>query len=441
MWRSLAKQAEMTFGRRALIVFTRPISSFVVQEQICKPRGNCKNGHVRKISYKLLQPPNKNKVLQSKDWFSSASGPVPTNITSLRSLVKPFLLKCHPDMQQSELSKTVNLSAIQNLNAYLDSIQEILSSSVAREPSVRLFEVDFIMTHSDDPKRRVKNKKLQADAEYTSRRKIELALPPLDLCREAATSPSVRPRIHRHSAGQLLRLLRMASLSVPQSLEDHVEDGYNEQQPERTRMNIWDLEVDLDKDFGARRSYGAPRRETPYEESRRKFVERINWEKYDRMYEKAVADMEADFATRGLLANNPVGQRRMIANVLSKVRIGKEISGWEQLVAVRRLSLLFQQNFELLHMEEFGRLWEKCAIVLTPTRNFNTSPSALHKRRLKQEETGFAFTLHPDFSITIEIPLDFGDEEVIRELERNVWDMYDLIQEGLEDIVDAEMLT
>ncbi|GAX28471.1 hypothetical protein FisN_4Hh338 [Fistulifera solaris] len=431
----------MTVGRRALSGFTRSICSVVVHEPNCNPWGNSKNGHVRKISSGLLQTFHQDKELKSKVWFSSASGPLPTNIASLRSLVKPFLLKCHPDMQQSELSKTVNLSAIQNLNAYLDAIQGILSSSVAREPSVRLFEVDFTMTHSDDPKRRAKNKKLQADAEYTSRRKIELALPPLDLCREAATNPSVRPRIHRHGAGQLLRLLRMASLAVPQSLENHVDEGYDGQQQERTQMNIWDLEMDLDKDFGARRSYGAPRRETPYEASRRKFVERINWEKYDRMYEKAVADMEADFATRGLLANNPAGQRRMIANVLSKVRIGREISGWEQLVAVRRLSLLFQQNFDLLHMEEFGRLWEKCAIVLKPARNFNTSPSALHKRRLKQEETGFAFTLHPDFSVTIEIPLDFGDEEVIRELERNVWDMYDLIQEGLEDIVDAEMLT
>ena len=83
-------------------------------------------------------------------------------------------------------------------------------------------------------------------------------------------------------------------------------------------------------------------------------------------------------------------------------------------------------------------LWERCCIILAAPRNYNTSPSALHKRGQKRQkksvdnnngvtddcDDGFAFTLHRDNSVTIQIPIDFRDEELIQQLKRNVNDFY-----------------
>jgi hypothetical protein len=119
-----------------------------------------------------------------------------------------------------------------------------------------------------------------------------------------------------------------------------------------------------------------------------------------------------------------------------------DISFVEQLVAFRRLSLLLDQNFASLQMEEFGAMWETCRIVLTPSRPYNVSSSALHRRQRRKAESssndstvpGFSFTLHPNWTVTIQIPIDFRDDELIQELDRNVWDFYNLLGDGTEDL-------
>lgn len=128
----------------------------------------------------------------------------------------------------------------------------------------------------------------------------------------------------------------------------------------------------------------------------------------------------------------------MIANMLASVRLQEETDVVEQVVAMRRLSLLLDEHFETLHLERFGRLWEKCNFVLAPARLYNTSASALHKRRLRMggDQTGYSFTLHPDFSVTIHIPLDFRDDELIQELDRNLWDIYELIDDGFNSLFE-----
>ena len=91
-------------------------------------------------------------------------------------------------------------------------------------------------------------------------------------------------------------------------------------------------------------------------------------------------------------------------------------------------------------------MWESCRIVLTQSRPFNVSPSALHKRRTARngaaaaaEATGFSFTLHPDFSVTIHVPIDFRDDELIQELDRNVWDFYNFIDDdGMDELFADE---
>ena len=373
---------------------------------------------------------------------------------SLRNMVKPFLLKCHPDMQQSESAKQTNLLAIQNLNAYIDTIQNLLSrtttsrSTALQQNQTRLFEIDFVVTLSDDEQNRTmamptkKASKKKTSVAAASRRKVELVLPPDDLIRawqhnhrssSSSSSLSSRRSIERHAANQLVRLLKMAGLEVSNRHLNYSDtEGDDMYDP---LQEAWEHTLDLNE--LERPHYDHVRFErTEYEKSRDRFTASINWKQYNKLYEKAMADLRADLATEGMIAGHPGRRREMIANMLAKVQLEEEIDVLEQLVALRRLSLLFDEHFETLHMERFGRLWEKCNFVLAPSRQFNTSASALYKRRVRMggDQTGYSFTLHPDFSVTIHIPIDFRDDELIQELDRNLWDIYDLIDDGFSSL-------
>ena len=60
---------------------------------------------------------------------ATSSSPPSSSRLSLRQLVQPFILKCHPDMAKqqnlSAVAQQINLRAIQTLNMYLDGIRSI----------------------------------------------------------------------------------------------------------------------------------------------------------------------------------------------------------------------------------------------------------------------------------------------------------------------------
>lgn len=91
--------------------------------------------------------------------------------------------------------------------------------------------------------------------------------------------------------------------------------------------------------------------------------------------------------------------------------------------------------------EDLGKMWDSTTFVLTAPRNYNTSPSALYRRRKRKVNgdvmvnDGFAYALHADDSITIHIPVDFRDEELIPQLKRHVKDYYSLMDMGLDAII------
>ena len=159
-------------------------------------------------------------------------------------------------------------------------------------------------------------------------------------------------------------------------------------------------------------------------------------------------DIRANWATEGLIRDDP--QRRMayISEILSRVRVEEpkededvqEVDPIMQLIALRRLSLLMDEYFDDLRLEDLGKMWDSTVMVLTPARSYNTSRSALFKRRKRQTKgdvmvnDGFSFALHHDNSVTIHIPVDFRDEELLSQLKRHVKDYLSLIDLGLEGI-------
>jgi hypothetical protein len=85
-------------------------------------------------------------------------------------------------------------------------------------------------------------------------------------------------------------------------------------------------------------------------------------------------------------------------------------------------------------MEDMGRMWDNLVIVLKGARDYNTSSSAMRKRTKRAQETGFQFSYGTNGIVTIHIPIDFGDEELVAELDRNLWDFHKLVSDGVEDL-------
>ena len=76
-------------------------------------------------------------------------------------------------------------------------------------------------------------------------------------------------------------------------------------------------------------------------------------------------------------------------------------------------------------------------IIISASRPYNISATAMRKRRQKQLETGYRFTIHLDNTVTVQIPVDFRDTELIEELHRNVGDFYVWTQQGIFDGIES----
>jgi hypothetical protein len=324
--------------------------------------------------------------------------------------------------KQQGLPKTaqqVNLRAIQNLNSYVDGVQTMEKGN-NKYPfgSNELVEIEFVMAFHASTSSSSSGSSGKAAQPTTSRRRVELEVPP-----EALPISKVSQYVQR----QVVKLLRMADLPIPSlaDLEDQEDD-------ERDPNNISEEWMAGQVVRQARRS------KTAWERSRERFFSRMNWKKFDALYQEALEDMQANVITHNMIRNNPKLRNQLLARVLSNIQFTKEVQPLERLVAYRRLLRMFDEHFDYLHLEEFGKYWEELSLVVTEARPYNISSSALRKRRQRNLETGYSFTIHHDNSVTVRIPVDFQNDELIQELYRNVGDFYQWTQQetGIESIFD-----
>eukprot|EP00527_Entomoneis_sp_CCMP2396_P007680 CAMPEP_0198142500 /NCGR_PEP_ID=MMETSP1443-20131203/5272_1 /TAXON_ID=186043 /ORGANISM="Entomoneis sp., Strain CCMP2396" /LENGTH=250 /DNA_ID=CAMNT_0043805521 /DNA_START=624 /DNA_END=1376 /DNA_ORIENTATION=- len=233
--------------------------------------------------------------------------------------------------------------------------------------------------------------------------------------------------LQRFATNQLVGLLKVAGLDVPSNIILPPLEGGKKNKDSSGGASS-DAQTEEEKQKFSRRNHEA---------NKRAFVNNINWQKVDEMYKEALVDMEADIYTTDLYDNNPHARRKLIAHILSKIRIQREgLSMLEELIAIRRMTLLFEDNFEDLELEDYGSLWwGRAKLILTKARPYNTSPTALYKRVKKRAgDNGFSFTLHADKTVTLTIPSDFRDDELLNELKRNIYDFHELIGDGMEAI-------
>jgi hypothetical protein len=122
----------------------------------------------------------------------------------------------------------------------------------------------------------------------------------------------------------------------------------------------------------------------------------IPWDTFRQNYDQAFLDAQADWTTSRLKLFNPntrEGKERreqLVSQICGGVRVWRNVvdgdSGddvdeeevddipegldvVQQLIAIRRLSLILYDNFDYLQFERMGRMWERLVIVLTPPRN------------------------------------------------------------------------
>jgi hypothetical protein len=346
---------------------------------------------------------------------------------ALKKMMKPFFLKCHPDVHITDTSKQVNMEALQNINGFMDTLDATCEGKVVDWP--KKLPIEFLL-QTDEITGRKKKKE-----EIITRRKVELVVPSLSLRNTIVSSTGKEraqsiQRLQNEVQREMAKLLQVAGLPVPKGLDGVVdEDEYWD--------GILENEVlDGEQASSGRRFTTDERPKSKRDKARDRFVRSFDREKFEKMYNDAVKDMEADRITSGFIKDHAKLRQNLVNNVIAKVRIDRdaEIEMLDQLITLRRLSLIMEDNFETLQMEEFGRMWEDLTIILANPRDFGTSETAMRKRRKRGHESGFQFTYCVDNKVTIHVPIDFRDEELLAELDRNLWDWFNMVNESAEQL-------
>eukprot|EP00559_Dactyliosolen_fragilissimus_P001055 CAMPEP_0184859894 /NCGR_PEP_ID=MMETSP0580-20130426/4857_1 /TAXON_ID=1118495 /ORGANISM="Dactyliosolen fragilissimus" /LENGTH=632 /DNA_ID=CAMNT_0027356759 /DNA_START=171 /DNA_END=2069 /DNA_ORIENTATION=+ len=340
----------------------------------------------------------------------------------------------------------------------------------------------------------------------TTRRSVDLTFSQKDREALQLIDPFTKrydERAARHiwtkGACEIGKLLRVAGLTIPSEIRD-LENAYDNDQWEC--YNQMDEELGLGLNWNTndidssttqfQSSFGRTRKKTPRELARERFYKRTDWNKLRQLYDEAFEDAERDIATQGLIRNNEERKRELVANVVSRIRIQKVVTNnnnnnsnnnthstntassddhhdpsllqdpIEQLIATRRISLLFLDHFDTLQMEDMGRLWESIVIVLTPARknnnrsnhhqnhNINSNGNASQEndnskqgpgipysrlRRLtRARESGYKFAFHDGGRLTAYIPIDFLEDELLNEFKRHLRHFHSLLIDPNNDL-------
>jgi hypothetical protein len=325
--------------------------------------------------------------------------------------MKPFYLKCHPDLQTSEVAKKLNMEAVQTINGLIDSLDATCEGKLVDWPKV--VPIEFLIAKEEITAK--KKKPIQA----LTRRKVELSVPSVSLRDKIIQSTGPERLNHVNYLQRLIhyefsKILKIAGLPVnvsPLYTPDEVWDSIAKDRIERQEDSSAGSSFDFDMEPKTKRDF-----------AREYFFKSMDFDKLNRYYMEKSRDEEARKSMQGLIKKNPILRQNLVNGIIERVRVHKDanIEFLDQLVTLRRLSLLLEDNFDALSMEENGKMWEDMTIILLNPRTYSISGSALQKRRKRGEPSGFQFTYAADSRVTVEMPIDFKDDELLSEFKRNL---------------------
>ena len=366
----------------------------------------------------------------------------PIYAASLRKVASPFLMKCHPDkiptLPQTQEPKQVNLKAVQTLNAMLDSIQTVLDSlnrgaesnvahgtdavanlsestliefMVPTDDQAQRLEDDYISQVNEHDRKLIPSRHLKSQLLYT-RRAVKLSFQAtllneikhsLQTIGDAQRKTLLAKKFKESSLQQVVKLIKAAGLVIPYELSGLL---LGNDPTANNQQMIQELELDQDDD-----------NQVP------EF--KIDWELEARKFKRAMENYDREIATIGVLEHEKKLCHDIVAGVVGRVRHVGNVSGLDQLISLRRISLLLQDNFETLQIADHLRLWQSLVIVLendgSGIVNTESSASTVRKRRFKLKgETGFKFALLDEDVLVITIPLSFEDKEFVNQISRHL---------------------
>ena len=359
---------------------------------------------------------NSSKFVSWKRCFSTGNN---DSLPSLKRLVSPFLFHCHPDKSPKNIPavRKVNLNAVQTLFQMMDVVELNNKTDVVFQNNQPYkFDVEFMVQTSEET-----IGKKEKDQVW-SRRSVELMLSPQLVSIDRSRDKVAHQKLHVQAQEQIAKLLRVAGLHVD---AQRVQDQIRVTEKSDTEEDERDF---LQEQLGIGLPRGL-RYQTRFEKSRRRFVDNFDHAKHRQLYEQAYSDAVADLATSDQLYSQRDNERKynFVSRILSRLVMHESCQKDPsyitlQLIALRRMSLIFIDDFETLQMHDFGRLWEEITIVLLP------------KRENRKGDSGFKFSLDSDHKITAHVPIDFLDEEIVREFStylHHVWAMQ--VQDGIEE--------
>ena len=217
-----------------------------------------------------------------------------------------------------ESARKVNLEAIQSLNSYVDGVHKLMKTNNIKYPfpsEGHTVEIEFVIPMGDNASNQqssesknplIPTKKNNRFVVSTSRRKLELLAPPMDMPPAGVRNYAVR---------QFLRLLRISDLPVPASValyeHEENEEEYNRDETSSSRRHGGDQE---------QQGQGPKRRKpvSSWEASRERFWKRyqqnMDHQKFDRMYKEALHDAQVHIRTRNWIRDNPKLRHKLLAN-------------------------------------------------------------------------------------------------------------------------------
>jgi len=358
---------------------------------------------------------------------------------NLRQLARPFFMTYHPD-KQPLITRDVNLNAIQVLNELLDTIDTIVKNDQINNMTTLKdkYTIEFMVSSTKSGVSPTKSNLDHTKENTLTRRSVELTFSEKERAAAQQLIQTVKGSkaatralrmIERTTTREIVKLLRVARLSIPDDFKDE-SSIFNEKTGDNDDIIADELreELDLMDDAGGGRfatGSRTPRPKTKYEKSRERFHRSVDWDKFKRIYDKAYEDAKRHTMTKDLINKSEERRQRLIADVISRIVVDEEaklrdegeedrensLDPLQQLIAVRRMSLLFHDHFEDLDMEGMGQIWQNVVIVLTRARNMDKyktgAPFSKRKRIRQGVESGYKFAYSGDDQLTIYVPIDF----------------------------------
>ncbi|KAL7520022.1 hypothetical protein ACHAWX_004774 [Stephanocyclus meneghinianus] len=316
--------------------------------------------------------------IRSRRFFASA----PSSKSSLRKLIRPFLLACHPDAMSSssrtsQTAKQVNLKAVQILNGLIDTCDDWIdrchssSSSSTSPPELNeRYSVEFLLPgpapRRDElrPKRSLDERRTRrGGASASTMRSVVLEFPKElreyvrrwagrlaaseendeEVRREASRAGR---KFERHVERELVRLLTVAGLEWERAIDEWTieeeAEGHSFVGNRKKKKNEWTLSDHLLYELGieptmeahptssafyGRNAADAPPTYSHVHRQREAFVRSIRWDKFRDKYEEAWEDAQADYATSRMNLFNVhtkegrQRRERMVSMICGRVRI------------------------------------------------------------------------------------------------------------------------